>query len=249
MIRRLKPFLPAFLIRLLIDLRVAVLSYSERSYSQEGEDMILRRIFQDRDRGFYVDVGAHHPKHLSNTYYFYQKGWTGINIDAMPGSMRLFRKYRPRDINVEAAVANEDAERTFFIFNGPAVNSFDEQLSRSRESESLRITQTAQLRTRTLASILQEHLPAGTVIQFLSVDVEGLDLQVLQSNNWQFFRPEWIAVECWDLRLSDIQVDPVVSFLDQMGYDLFGKGFSTAFFKDRTCRGLDDEKSHTDTHP
>jgi len=72
--------------------------YALKSYSQEGEDMILRRLFEKQLTGFYVDVGAHHPKRFSNTYFFYKQGWHGINIDAMPGSMKLFEKIRPRDI-------------------------------------------------------------------------------------------------------------------------------------------------------
>ena len=68
--------------------------YGLISYSQEGEDMILRRLFETRRRGFYVDVGAHHPRRFSNTYYFYRQGWSGINIDAAPGSMKLFDRLR-----------------------------------------------------------------------------------------------------------------------------------------------------------
>ena len=76
--------------------------YAKRSYSQEGEDMLLDRFLEDRSVGFYVDVGAHHPKRFSNTYRLYCRGWRGLNIDANPGSMTLFQKLRPRDINVEA---------------------------------------------------------------------------------------------------------------------------------------------------
>src|SRR4051794_14772116 len=71
--------------------------FPKASYSQEGEDMILRRFFEEHGKGFYVDVGAHHPKRFSNTYSFYKQGWSGINIDAMPGSMARFRRVRPRD--------------------------------------------------------------------------------------------------------------------------------------------------------
>lgn len=87
--------------------------------------MILRRIFENVENGFYVDVGAHHPKRFSNTFYFYKKGWSGINIDAMPGSMSLFNKIRPRDINIEAAVSNEKEEVIFYIFNEVALNTFE----------------------------------------------------------------------------------------------------------------------------
>ena len=63
-----------------------IAGFSVRSYSQEGEDMILRRIFGDKRLGFYVDVGAHDPRRFSNTYYFYKRGWRGINIEPRPGS-------------------------------------------------------------------------------------------------------------------------------------------------------------------
>lgn len=59
------------------------------------------KSFRKKKIGFYVDVGAHHPMRFSNTYFFYRMGWSGINIDAMPGSMKEFKKYRRRDINLE----------------------------------------------------------------------------------------------------------------------------------------------------
>ena len=94
-----KAILPKYLIEKLIIIKNNYFDgFSLKSYSQEGEDMILRRLFEKQKTGFYVDVGAHHPKRFSNTFFFYKKGWSGINIDAMPNSMRLFDKIRPRDI-------------------------------------------------------------------------------------------------------------------------------------------------------
>mgnify|MGYP001334584774 CR=1 FL=1 len=86
--------------------------------------MILNRIFGNQAKGFYIDVGAHHPKRFSNTYLFYKRGWSEINIDAMPGSMKIFDKQRPRDINIEKPVSNEKKIMDFYIFNEPALNSF-----------------------------------------------------------------------------------------------------------------------------
>ncbi|HWR59941.1 MAG TPA: FkbM family methyltransferase, partial [Thermodesulfovibrionales bacterium] len=104
--------------------RLSLSGFRTWSYSQEGEDLILRRIFSNITNGFYVDIGAHHPKRFSNTYLFYRQGWCGINIDAMPGSMKLFNKFRPRDINLEFAVANGNNKMTYYEFNLPALNSF-----------------------------------------------------------------------------------------------------------------------------
>lgn len=194
--------------------------------------MILRRIFQERTTGFYVDVGAYHPKHLSNTYFFYKRGWHGINIDAMPGSMALFRQMRTRDINVEAAIAAENSECNFYIFNGRALNTLDEKLAVQRATGETRVIETRKVKTKRLDEIFNELLPAGQQIQFMSVDVEGLDLEVLKSNDWSRFRPEYILVEAWDLELTRMGTHPLVIYLAQQDYTLSGKAYSTAFFRD-----------------
>ena len=99
-----------------------------RSWSQEGEDMVLRRAFEKKKTGFYVDVGAHYPMRFSNTNFFYSRGWSGINIDAMPGSMKKFEKYRRRDINLELGVAQEEGVLDYYVFNEPALNTFSVKL-------------------------------------------------------------------------------------------------------------------------
>ena len=103
--------------------------FSLKSYSQEGEDMILRRLFEKQKTGFYVDVGAHHPKRFSNTFFFYKKGWSGINIDAMPNSMRLFNEIRPRDTNLEIPISDKKQKLKYYMFNEPALNGFSKELA------------------------------------------------------------------------------------------------------------------------
>ncbi len=228
----LRAWLPPQILSLLYRLNAAIFAYSATSYSQEGEDMILRRIFQARTSGFYVDVGAYHPKHLSNTYYFYRRGWRGINIDAMPGSMELFRQLRARDINIEAAIAADERECTFYIFNGRALNTLDAQLAAERVDGETRVVEKRKVKTRRLVDILNESLPVGEHIQFMSIDVEGLDLEVLTSNDWTRFRPEYIVVEIWDLDVTRHESHPLVTYLAQQNYTLVGKAYSTAFFKD-----------------
>lgn len=98
--------------------------YSTKSYSQEGEDMVLKSFFGNKLKGFHVDVGTCHPMRFSNTYIFYNMGWRGINIDATPGSMRLFNKFRKRDLNLEQAISNSSQNMTYYIFNERALNTF-----------------------------------------------------------------------------------------------------------------------------
>ena len=203
------------------------------SFAQEGEDIILDNIFEGKINGFYVDVGAHHPQRLSNTYYFYLKGWTGINIDAMPHSMKKFNDLRPNDVNLEIPISRSPSDLTYYKFDESALNSFSSDLSKKRDIQTkYKIIEEIQLKTKTLAKVLDEHLPSNQKIDFLSIDVEGLDYEVLQSNNWGKYQPQVILVE--DLELENItKVDSskVYTFLVDKGYVLIAKTIRTLIFK------------------
>ena len=205
--------------------------YACKSYSQEGEDMILRRMFEQKSKGFYVDVGAHHPKRFSNTYFFYKRGWTGINIDAMPGSMKLFKQLRNRDINLEIPIASKDQVLTFYSFNEPALNGFSRELSKERDAHNgYFIKDEILLQTKKLSSVLDSFLPNGTKIDFLSIDVEGLDLDILHSNNWEKYKPKVILIEILGCDLAEIEHNNIAIFLKNKGYMLFAKAVHTIIF-------------------
>ncbi|MFM6072225.1 MAG: FkbM family methyltransferase, partial [Dolichospermum sp.] len=154
-------------------------------------DLILARFFEKEKNGFYVDIGAHHPQRFSNTYYFYLKGWSGINIDAMPGSMKIFDDLRPLDINLEIPISDKSEILTYYEFDEPALNSFSLPLSQERiKTSNYKIIAETQLKTQTLAEVLDKHLPPEQTIDFLSIDVEGLDYKVMISNNWDKYKPK-----------------------------------------------------------
>ncbi len=203
--------------------------------------MLLRKIFENGKPGFYVDVGAHHPKRFSNTYYFYKRNWFGINIDATPGSMEQFKISRSRDINIEAAVSNEIKELTFFIFEEPALNTLDGNLAKERLAQKKnKLNKEVKVKTRTLAGILNENLPPYREIDFLSVDVEGLDLQVLTSNNWEKYRPKFVVVECFGKgKFEDIISDNTYKFLSSKSYTLYSKTINTCIFKDNLKKQIE----------
>jgi FkbM family methyltransferase len=205
--------------------------YSVRSYSQEGEDMILRRIFEKQDRGFYVDVGAHHPRRFSNTYYFYKSGWRGINIDAMPGSMKTFNKDRPKDINLEIPVSSKKEKLTYYAFSDPALNGFSEDLSRKRDAEGEnKIIFTKELQAVPLKEILSRYLPQDTQIGFLSVDVEGMELDVLQSSDWSRYRPKVVLVEQRMISLGQSEASEIAQFMRSNGYLPYAKTTNSVFY-------------------
>ena len=207
-------------------------AYGNLCYSQEGEDLLLNRHFDWRPNGFFIDVGAHHPQRFSNTYFFYKLGWRGINIDAMPGSMLPFQQLRPEDINLEQPISDVEETLNFYIFNDPALNGFSAELSQERDGTRFFIKETKPLQTKTLAQILDQHVKPDQKIDFMSVDVEGFDLRVLQSNNWDKYRPEFLLTEAIDTEtLEGAFQAEVTTFLKSKGYTPVSKLVHTFLFR------------------
>tara|TARA_R110002051_G_scaffold57789_2_gene106766 strand:- start:8269 stop:9012 length:744 start_codon:yes stop_codon:yes gene_type:complete len=205
------------------------------SYAQEGEDMVLSRFFGNKTNGFYVDVGAHHPQRFSNTYTFYKRGWKGINIDAMPGSMELFKKFRPRDTNLEMGVSSTEESATYYVFNEPALNTFSEEEAQKKNViGDFKIIEELQIPSIKLSSILDIYLPPQIKIDFMSIDVEGLDMDVLKSNDWKKYRPHIIVVEDIGFELSPeaLSFNKLYQYLVSNNYDLVGKTYNSLFFKE-----------------
>jgi len=211
----------------------SIYEFHNLSFSQEGEDLILKRKFEGQENGFYVDVGAHHPSRFSNTYLFYLSGWKGINIDAMPNSMTLFNTTRTRDINLELPISDKPDKITYYAFNDPALNSFQKDLADQYVKLGYEILFEVALSPQTLSDVLDEYLPKNQTINFLSIDVEGLDCQVLKSNNWSKYRPEIILVEdLASVPIKQIMKSEIYSFLESQNYSLYAKTVNTLFFID-----------------
>lgn len=207
--------------------------YATKSYAQEGEDLILLRFLNRQSNGFYVDVGAHHPRRFSNTYLFFKLGWHGINIDPNPEAIALFNKDRPGDCNLLVGVSDQSTELTYYRFNDEALNTFDQQLAEERNKiPGYHLVDTARVKVERLDVIFERHLPRGQLIDFLSVDAEGLDLSILRSNDWKRFRPHFVLAECLKTSLSDLAAHPVYQFMNDMDYKLMAKTVNTVFFQD-----------------
>jgi len=200
-------------------------------YSQEGESLIIDRLFDFRDNGTYVDVGAHHPKRFSNTYDLYKRGWTGVNIDPAPGLQEKFELARPADRFFPVAVSNSDSLRNFFLFDEPALNTFDESLVKEYQECGYTLIDSLLIESRQMSSLLDE-CEFEQPIDLMSIDVEGNELQVLQSNNWDRYHPKVVLVEILGFDLSRAEEFPVHNFMMDLGYILVAKTFNTIFYKD-----------------
>lgn len=200
-------------------------------YSQEGESLILDRFFDFRPEGFYVDVGAHHPKRFSNTYSFYKRGWRGINIDPTPGVKEMFDEIRPEDIFLSIAVSNTEGEQDFHLFSEPALNTFSKSLADEYQRDGFKLIEVRPIESKTLSSLL-EKCPIDKPIDFMSIDVENHELQVLQSNDWNKFRPRVLLVEILNFDMNHSDAYPVHKFILDKDYALFAKTYNTLFYKD-----------------
>jgi FkbM family methyltransferase len=204
------------------------------SFSQEGEDLILNRLMEHKKDGFYIDVGAHHPMRFSNTYKFYLRGWRGVNIDALPGCMKLFDELRPRDLNIETPILNDDSKTvTYYMFDESALNTFDQKTAEKvlRESPQYKLINTINLKPKKLENVLSELKLDSQEIDFLSIDVEGVDIDILKSNNWQKFKPQYILIESIATNLIDDLDSDIYRFLVNLGYSLKNKTVNTLIFE------------------
>lgn len=205
---------------------------SFQSFSGEGEDMILRKIFYKKKKGFYVDVGAYHPKKSSNTFYFYKKGWSGINIDAMPGSMKIFNQLRPRDINIECPVGVDFEMIRYYEFEDKALNGFEsEKLKNKDQSKSQNVIKKVhELKSMSLNSILNSNLPLGKGIDFMSIDVEGNEMGILENFDFVKYSPYLVLVEIWNYEMGKDFLNPVDELLKANHYLPIAKTINTVFY-------------------
>lgn len=168
--------------------------------SQAGEDMIITYILimlgVDTDKISYLDLGANHAKFLSNTYYFYQKGARGVLVEANPALIGELKFYRNEDIILNRCVSTESGETVdFYVLNGDGLSTPD----REQAEEALRINPTLQLErvvqveTITPNEILEQYFDGAPT--FMNVDIEGKDLEILKSIDFEAHRPLVISVE------------------------------------------------------
>lgn len=199
------------------------------TYAQNREDLLLEAFFHDQKKGFYVDVGGFDPDYDSVTKLFYLKGWSGINIEPQPDQYKKFEKRRKRDINIDAAISDTSGTTKLRIYQSGGLSTLSNVLKKKYAQTSSAETDTYKeeaVRLVRLDDLFKKY--NVTNIDFMKVDVEGLEKQVLKSNNWKKYRPRVLCVEAG---ISDKEVNQYLA--TQCEYTLvFNDGLNN-YFVDR----------------
>jgi FkbM family methyltransferase len=171
-------------------------AFGTLSYSQCGEDMIVKYVFGLRriGRPSYMDIGAHHPWFINNTAHFYETGCRGINIDPNPDSIRQFEAARPGDINLNVGISDKVGEADFFIMSDAGFSTFSKQEADNFVSEGHFIREIRKVKLFPVGEIIGKYA-GGKFPDFLSIDVEGLELEILKRIEFSVNYPKVICVE------------------------------------------------------
>ncbi len=187
--------------------------YMNQIYSQDGEEVYLKELFRGMEnKGVYVDVGANHPFRFSNTYWAYLRGWRGINIEPDKNNYELLKAVKKEDININCGISDAEMEMEYYVFRENALNTFCKQDINNMSD----VIEIRKIPVRRLDSILDEYNVYD--IDFIDIDVEGMEISVLHSIDWDKVQIRCILVEQRGMTLYDVVKSEACKFLVEMGY-------------------------------
>lgn len=207
------------------------LFWINKSYSQTGEDLILKHII-NKKKWFYLDIGANHPKHYNNTYYFYTQWWNWINVEPNKKLIKNFYRNRSRDINLQIAAGNWD-NLIFYAFNPSTLSTCDFETAEKYQKLWYKLIDKYSVPVMSLSQIIEKYAKHKK-IDILSVDVEGYDIAVLKTNDWIKYRPEYVILETvehskdWTWKKLNNIYDPLFA---NWGYEKFADTYINTIYK------------------
>ncbi|WKZ32537.1 MAG: FkbM family methyltransferase [Thermodesulfobacteriota bacterium] len=213
--------------------------HSKISYSQCGEDIIIAGVLAALGikRPTYIDIGAFNPVYLSNTYFFYQKGSNGVCIEPNRVLCKNIQRKRPKDICINMGIGlSAAAEAPFYIMNEATLSTFSkEEAERMCSYGNLSIEKVITIPLITLVEVIEKYLKGCP--NFISLDVEGLDLEILKSFDFAKYRPEIFCVETitYTEDKSEKKIVPTIEFMQSNGYFVYADTYINTIFVDRAA--------------
>ena len=176
--------------------------YKKYSYSFNGVDLLVDYIFKSKKNGFYLDIGAQHPVSNNNTYLLYKKGWNGINIDLDEKNINLFKLARPKDVNLNFAISDSEKEVDLFYYHDSSpINTLSKNVS---DFQKAKVSKIKKIKTKILNNVLED-LSFKNHIDYMNIDVEGHEIQVLKGFDISKYKPSVISIEYLDLNMKKLE--------------------------------------------
>ena len=199
-----------------------------KSYSMDGEDVVISNYFKNKEKGFYIDIGCYHPIHRNNTFLLFKKGWQGMNVDIHDFSIELFNYARPKDLNYNFAVSNKNEKvKMFFQKELSQLSTIDQNQAKKAFQGTIK---EKEIQAYTLNEILNFSKLNNKKIDLLDIDVEAADLKVLQGLSFEKFKPELICIEIHEKNLKE---NETFKFLKDYNYELIWSGVFSHIFKSK----------------
>lgn len=211
------------------------------SYAQNREDIILAAFFEETETGFYVDVGANDPEVDSVTKYFYDKGWSGINIEPQAEHFKNLEAHRPRDINLNIGVGERAGTLELRQYSGDGLSTFSDAMKKdyaSHPNEYTKDYHDVTVSVKTLKKVFMENNVEA--IDFIKIDVEGFEYEAIVGNDWEKYRPKVICIES-----NHIKKD-WHDFLVKQNYELSFHDGLNEYFTDKHRGAVRDKFSYVD---
>jgi FkbM family methyltransferase len=209
----------------------------KKSYAQSGEDLLLDFVLNEMQikKPTYLDLGAHHPTYLSNTYLFYRKGCVGVSVEPDPYLYEQIVKKRPRDTNLNIGVGLSTGKAKLYILTTTTLNTFSkEEAERYTKFGKQKIDKGIDVPTVPVDELIKKHLN-GRAPDIFSLDIEGMDLEILKSLDLKRFRPKTMCIETitYTEDNNEQKVAAIIEYLKQHGYIVYADTYINTIFVDK----------------
>ena len=201
--------------------------FPQKSYSIFGEDKFIQNYFRNKSKGFYIDVGGYHPLDGNNTHLLYKKGWNGFNFDINLYSIKLFNFLRKRDLNIHSGISNKKIKLTMYYRKEiNMLNTLEEHIAKIHFKNGYK---KRSIKVNTLNFFISKNFKELKKIDFINIDVEGGELDVLKSLNFKRYKPQLVCIEIhntknmYDTNYKYLESNKVYNYLVNKNYKVVWK--------------------------
>ena len=211
-------------------------AYIWHSYAQAGEDRILEYFFHSVGitAPTYLDIGTNHPSRGNNTFLFYENGSSGVCVEADPSLHDDIVKARPRDKCLNVGVTFDDrAEADFYVFSVPSLNTLSREEAEFREKNgSYKVEKVIKIPLKNINAIIEENF--SRTPDLMSIDVEGIDLAILESLDFDKHRPVALCVETitYSENRTEEKISEILDLVQSKGYLIYADTHINTIFVD-----------------